>query len=224
MFEIIGLLLGAAVFFGLSALLGAIFGFAAGWLFRRRPARSLRALLMATVPPICAIYMAICLVLFPGRSLFGDISEPLPHGYILKALGKMPEYGDIEGPTPRDEPQFAGWIGKVDLDGTTLFGAYSSLFAHPEYDPAPVLKPCCFAFDTRSGKVLNFDSINQMEGFAGRRLTLVEVQYFRSQEPAHIRLMRIENFILLSPPCVLMLGAWVLLFLWRRDMHDAVTI
>jgi hypothetical protein len=224
MFEIIGLFLGAAVFFGFSAVLGAIFGLAAWVLFRRRSGLFRRVWLAASIPPLCAVYMAFCLVVFPGESLFGDISEPLPNGYVLKALGKMPEDGEINGPSIRDQPQLAGYIGKVDLEGSTLFGMYSHLFTEQGFDPHPVLRPCCFAFDTRLAATQNFDSMSEMENSARKKLTLVEVQYFQSKELAHIRLVYLQRLIFSLPPCVLVLGGWLFLFLWRRDWPGAKTM
>jgi hypothetical protein len=211
MFEMIGLLFGAIVFFTFSVVVGAVFGLLAWSLLRNRPRVWLKALVAALVPPACAVYMAICLVAFPGASLFGDIDEPLPHGYIVKALGKMPDYGRIE--TSEDgglQTQLLAWVGSVDVEGDTVYGTYSHNFMD---DGTP--SSCCFAFDTANGATKNFETREAMDAYAHKQLNPVELPYFESREHAHVRLMRMEHWILLTPPAITMLLLAGILVLWR---------
>ena len=103
MFDFIGLFIGFAICAILASLVGLVLGLAA-WLILRRQllVRFLLALIAATIPVASLFYMAGFAVLFsfvvPGQSelLFNGVSEELPNGYRLTALGKMPEFGDIE--------------------------------------------------------------------------------------------------------------------------------
>ena len=98
MFEIIGLVIGTVIFFGLAITLGFIFGLAAWLVFwgRRRPKRMIA--LAFVVPLFSALYIFLCAILLmifvPNQPdlFFGDISEPLPNGYILKDLGGIDIY------------------------------------------------------------------------------------------------------------------------------------
>ena len=131
MFEIIGLFIGTAFVLALSGVLGCVFALLS-WLAIHKTHHRVRLVLTAALlPSIGVLYMGGCEIAFsimlPGEAglLFGDISEPLPNGYRLAALGKMPDYGRIEAMAgPAAEPQLTGWIGRVAVEGPLIFGAY----------------------------------------------------------------------------------------------------
>jgi hypothetical protein len=99
MFEMIGLLIATGFLFALAALASAILA-GLTWLYvRKRRAPRIRLMLAAAVIPIVsAAYFWLCIALLPDESLFGDIDQPLPNGYALKALGKMPDFASIDNP------------------------------------------------------------------------------------------------------------------------------
>jgi hypothetical protein len=225
MFEMIGLLFATVAFFGLSILFGILFGLA-GWLLflgRRRPKRLI--LIAALMPPLSAAYMYACAIVFallvPNQPdvFFGDISEPLPNGYVLTGLGKMPEfsYFDVSSGN-RQQPQLLGGVGRLELDGQVVFGAYG----HLDSEPAPFdhSDHGYFAFDTRTGQVQNFDSLAKLNAYAEHPVHLVETQFFRSRDPARKRLIFIEDIISFGPP-VLAVTLWFFLLLRTRLKPEA---
>jgi hypothetical protein len=48
------------------------------------------------IPILSAAYLWMCIAMLPGKSLFGDISQPLPNGYVLTGLGKMPDFSYVQ--------------------------------------------------------------------------------------------------------------------------------
>ncbi len=205
------MLFGAIVFVILCFGLGGASTFFAWLLLRGRPRVGLMMGVAGCVPAVCGIYMVACLVLFSGGN-WGDIDEPLPHGYSLRALGKMPEYGTIDAATgPIQQQQTEGWVGEVDLEGDMLFGKYSEGFGGFGDKP----KWCCFAFNTATGVVKNFASPEEMNAFAGKTIATEEVQYFHSREPETVRTRRLQKWILLTPPAATVLLLLGLLVWWR---------
>jgi hypothetical protein len=207
MFEFIGFLFATAIFFGFAFLLGLGFGLG-GWILfvgRRRPWRLIA--IAALTPPVAAAYMFGCAIVFeiavPNQPdvLFGDISEPLPNGYVLKGLGKMPEFAYFDGgPSSKFPAPILGGVRRLELDGQMVYGAYG----HLNDDSAPFDQNDhgYFAFDTRSGQVQNFDSLAKLNASAGHPVHFVETQFFRSQEPGRKFLILIEDLISFGPPIV----------------------
>lgn len=200
MFEMIRLLIGTLFLFALAAVVGIVYAavtFAILW--KRPKARKRFMLLGAAVPVVSVAYMWICVAVLPGESLFGDINEPLPNGYSLEALGKMPDFASIK----RDD---ASWsksdvfpdqcIGRVAVDGNLVVGQYSHPFGSFNADQNEPF----FAFDTISAKNIDYTTQAALESALGKPITLVETQYFRSQEQRYVRRMRIERLIEAGPP------------------------
>ncbi len=210
------MLFGAIVFVVLCIGLGGASAFFAWLMLRRRPRVRLMMTVAGVLPAVCGIYMVVCLILFSGGN-WGDIDEPLPHGYTLTALGKMPDAAFIEASSGDHamKPEMQSRIGAVDLEGDMLFGQYNDGFGD-EFNPATVkLKWCCFAFNTATGEVKNFISPDEMNNFAGKTIATEEVQYFHSREPGTIRTRRLQKWILLTPPAVTVLLLLGLLLWWR---------
>jgi hypothetical protein len=153
------------------------------------------------------IVCAICFALFvPNQpdEFFGDFNEPIPHGYVLTGLGKMPEFAYFESTPPMmHQPPLRGGVRRLELDGEIVYGAYG----HVEGDPDAFgdRDHGYFVFDTRSGEVKNFETIDQLNAAAGHTVHLVESQYFRSQNPYRIWLRRVENCIYFGPPIAVFL-------------------
>ncbi len=225
MFEMIGVLIVALVFFGASGILGGVYVLIA-WLIIRpvhHVVRMRRLILAACIPPIFAGYIAVCLIGFSifvrgdAGMLFGDIYEPLPNHYVLTALGKMPDYGIIDRHACQScQPRLIGYVGRIAVDGPLVFGAYSHMFSQPRQDEATM--EGFFSFDTRNQSVHNFGTLPQLNAFAGHPIHLVDNQFFRSQEPSHRRIVVVERIVLFAPPGI---GTLVFFFLLLRLRRKA---
>jgi hypothetical protein len=197
-------------------VLGCLIASAAWLLFwgRRRPKRLI--LMTALVPTLSLGYVIACAIVFtifvPNQpdQFFGDFSEPLPNGYVLTGLGKMPEYAYLDTETPgRNQPALLGGIKSLEQDGEIVYGAYS----HPQYGSPEFFAPPdtgYFEFDTRSRQVRNFKTVEELNAAAGRPVHLVDSQFFRSQIPGRLYLRKVENAIYVLPPI-----AWLLFCLYR---------
>ena len=196
---------------GLLSVLGFLIAAAAWLLFWGRPRPTTLILKSALVPLVSLGYVLTCAIAFkifvPNQpdQFFGDFSEPLPNGYALTGLGKMPEYASFDTDDPgKNQPSILGGVQSLELDGQTVYGVYS----HPKSGFRDSVAPadiCCFMFDTRSGQVQNFKSIQELNAAAGHPTRLVESQFFRSRDPGRIRLREVENTIYLLPPGVALL-------------------
>jgi hypothetical protein len=186
MFEFIGLIIVTAFLGGLSCVAGAIFGLI-GWLIfwgRHRP----KLLILATmaVPPASLLYVAICAVVFtlfvPNQpdEFFGDFSEPLPNGYILTGLAKMPDYAYFESTPPMaHQPPLIGGVKSLEQDGELIYGSYGHLYS--EDVPAIDVDHGYFVFDTRTGAVRNLKTISELNQAAGHSVKLELSENFRSR-------------------------------------------
>ena len=211
MLEMIGALIGALVLGAFFVFLGLLIAVLAWHLFwgRRRPKRLI--LMAALVPPLSVGYVIACAVVFaifvPNQpdEFFGDFSEPLPNGYVLTGLGKMPEFAYIDSKQPnKNQPQLLGGLKSIEVDGQIVYGAYSRPGNWPAESFAPV-DTCCFIFDTINGQVRNLETMQELNAVAGHPVNLVESRLFRSKEPGRIILRRLENAIYFLPPVAALL-------------------
>jgi hypothetical protein len=210
MIESIGMFVGLIAICLFLALLGILIAGAAWLLFWGRP-RPKVLIFRTALTPIASlgylIFCAICFaILVPHQPdlFFGDFSEPLPNGYVLTGLAKMPEFAFFESTPPMaHQPPMRGGVRRLELDGQVVYGAYGHIddesLSDPDHDHG------YFVFDTRTGDVTNLNTVEQLNAAAGHPVHLVESQYFRSQEPGRILLRRIENYILFGPPIVVFL-------------------
>jgi hypothetical protein len=99
------------------------------------------------------------------------------------------------------------------VEGDAVYGAYGHIdgdeLSNSDRDHG------YFVFDTRTGQVTNFQTLEQLETAAGHRLNLVESEMFRSNEPARIWLRRVEGAILYGPPSAAFL-LFIVLLLRKR--------
>jgi hypothetical protein len=204
MFEMIGLVFGLFALGFLSVLLGGLIALGTWFLFWGRPRPGPLILTTSLVPIFSLAYVIFCGIVFsifvPNQPdvFFGDFSEPLPHGYVLSGLGKMPEYSYFESTPPMmHQPPLLGGVKSLEQDGELIFGAYGHMntefsFFKPGYG--------YFVFDTRSGDVENFATLNELNMHAGHQVHLVDSQLFRSKVPSRVRLRKVENMIYACPP------------------------
>jgi hypothetical protein len=102
--EIIGLLITMFLLVAAAFVVGSICAGVVGFLLKTRNQPWRKASLVAGLfPPSATAYILACVILssmvssFLGTPdfAFGDISQRLPNGYTIEALGKMPECGHI---------------------------------------------------------------------------------------------------------------------------------
>jgi hypothetical protein len=228
LFEIVGLVIAIILFFLLSALVSIPFTLIAGLLLRRQAGiKKLWIPVAAVIPPASAAYMLLCALVFvcfvPGATdrLFFDIKEPLPNGYVLKGLSKMPDFGYIDRETADGtQPQLLGGIARLDVDGPLVFGEYShrsDSFDEPVPDHIKY-----FIFDTHTRQILNLRTLSPNDPYSGHALHLSEPELFRSREPSQIVRRRIEDCIYLGPPIVVTIAYFLFLILIRKKSPQAI--
>jgi len=227
LFEMIGLLFGLAILSGLAILAGGVFA-ALAWLLFWGHHRPMRLIVIAGLFPISTlvyvISCAICMEIFvPDQPdfFFGDFAEPLPNGYILTGLGKMPEFSYFESTLPmKHQPPLLGGVRCLEQDGQTVYGAYGHL-DNRSYDGENKDRGY-FVFDTRTGAVTNLKTVEELNSAAGHTVRMVESQVFRSQVPRRILLRNIENVALFGPPVIATL--FFIFFLLRRRMKKEYSV
>lgn len=213
MFELIGLLFATMLLFALAAMLAAVLS-GITWLLVRRTSAPRKRLIFAaaSIPIISAAYFWLCIALLPGESLFGDISQPLPNGYLLEALGKMPDFASISNPkSPNSYNGLSECIGKLAVDGPLVAGQYS----HPFGSFAAAPHEPYFVFDTRSGQHIDLPTLVDLQARLGHSVQLTEVQFFRSQEPSYRARQNVNKVVMLGPP-ILALGIFTAYVLRNR--------
>jgi hypothetical protein len=228
MFEIIGLLFATVAGTVLSIAFGVLLGLLAWLLMLGRKKRARLVLMTAALPPLSWAYviaMAILFTIFVPHQpdeFFGDFDEPLPHGYSLKGLGKMPDYAYFDSEVKgKRQPEMRGEIGRIREEGDLVYGQYSHPF------PGPLAENSqgnlgYFVFSTSSGTVQNFETRKQLEACAGHSLEMVEPQFFRSQLPGRIRLRRVETATYGVPPLLALSCCLVAVVTWRLSSKSSL--
>jgi len=222
MFEMIGLLMAAAALLIFSGGLSGVYILITLLLVRGRASSKSLALLAGLIPMASVVYIMVCSVAFsivvPGQSgaLFGDISEPLPNGYTLAALGKMPEFARIDPKSDSDrQPQLLGYIRRIQVEGYIVYGEYGSRFTESTWPDAG--DHGWFAFDTRSRVVRNFDTLAELNTFAGHQVGLVKAIEFHSHDRYHRHFLQVKRFVLFAPTTIASLLFFLFLFRLRMS-------
>jgi hypothetical protein len=213
MFELIGLLFATMLLFALAAILAAALS-GITWLLVRKTSAPRKRLLFtaASIPIISAVYFWLCIALLSGESLFGDISQPLPNGYLLEALGKMPDFASISNPkSPNSNNGLSECIGKLAVYGPLVAGQYS----HPFGSFAAAPNEPFFIFDTRSGQNIDLPTLVDLQARLGHSVRLTEVQFFRSQEPSYRARQNVNKVVMFGPP-IIALGIFAVYVLRNR--------
>jgi hypothetical protein len=194
--EIIGLFFATAALFTLAVAVSAML-VGITWLCLPKIANRRKQLILAAVliPLASAAYFWFCLALLPGQSLFADIDQPLPNGYSVPAMGKMPDFASISNTSkPNAATGMTQYIGRIAIDGQFVVGQYSHQFG--EFKPTPP-EPF-FLFDTQLSKNTEFATLNELQSRLGHPITLTEVQYFKS--PLATTRQTIDKAIEFGPP------------------------
>ena len=182
--EIIGRLVMMFLLMGIASAVGAVCVLVVYLLLRRANQQSMRACIVAGLfPPAVTGYLLGCLVLssmlsgFLGTPdlVFGDTNEPLPNGYTLQALDKMPEAGHIQ--KAGDSFIQVAWVGAIQIDGPYVLGKYDySYFPKTEKETGRDF----FIFDTRTGEIRDYGSEGVFAASARTNVHLTPTPYFHA--------------------------------------------
>lgn len=222
MFELIGLAFATVFLFCVSGVIGLIY-MSLAWLILRRQGHKTPRLPLAAaffLPIACAVYLCLFelgwTIFVPAahESVFGDISEPLPNGYTLVGLAKMPDYAFIAAPASDNRARTPSDIGRITVEGPLVYSSISRNFGEPE---KPNDERGFYIFDTRTGEGTRFTTIEQMQAAAGHRIGLVPTVQFRTQDRATIRVRLLGRVLLFTPPATLLLLYLTYLFRLRRS-------
>ncbi len=145
------------------------------------------------------------------------ISEPLPNGYSLQALSKMPDFaqistGDIEDGVSSPSVQLSQCVGSIAVSGPFVAGQYSHPFA--DFYPNPT-EPW-FLVDTRTGSHSDFASKSALEQQLGHEVQPVSVIAFHSEEPWYLAQQRRNRRIMFIPPTIALIAFFALVLQARR--------
>jgi hypothetical protein len=213
--EFIGLAIGTLTFLGLAAMVGALTAAVAWFVVRKRQYQRIPlAVIAGTLPIISAAYLWLCVAILPGESLFGDISQPLPNGYSVQALGKMSDFATInKGNNVSDGAMMhSEYIGKLAVSGLLVAGQYSHPFG--TFEPHP--NEGFFIFDTQTGKFTDLKTLDDLEKSLGHPVELASTSLFRSTETTYKRQQAINRVIMFGPPLLSIVGYFILLFRFRK--------
>jgi hypothetical protein len=213
MFELIGLLFATIFLFTIASIAAAILVGITWLLLRNTSAPRKRLMFTAALIPIAsAAYLWLCVALLPGESLFGDISQPLPNGYVIEALGKMPDFASISNPkSPYSYNGLSECIGRLAVYGPLVAGQYSHPFG--SFTAAP--NEPFFIFDTRNGQHKDLPKLADLQATLGHPVLLTEVQFFRSQEPTYRLRQNLNRAVMFGPP-IIALGILIVSVLRKR--------
>lgn len=213
--EFIGLILGLGVMLALSLAVSLILMLLTWLLLRPLQIRKLPVLLSGMfLGPACVVWFYVSVAILPYESLFGDIDQPLPNGYRLQALGKMPDFASIDregasyGSTGLPEA-----VGALQVVGEKVVGRYS----HPFDSFQPRAKEPYFLLDTATGRHQDYDSQQDLQAQLLVPVHLVATTEFRTEDPSFRRWRQFDTVAIFGPmtaSCALYLLA-VFAF-WRR--------
>jgi len=180
--EILGRLFMMTLLMGLASRAGLICALIVFSVLRNFKISSRRATIVAALfPPAVTAYL-LCFVIastilssFLGTPdlLFGDINEPLPNGFKLFALDKMPEDGLIK----RDNDGQVGWVSDLQTSGPFVLGKYDYKYFPKTEDQS---NRNFFLFDTRNGKAQDFATESDLSKVANVPVHLTPTQFFRA--------------------------------------------
>lgn len=210
--EILGRLFMMILLMGLASGAGLICALIVFWVLRSFRISSKRAMIVAALYPptvtaylLCFIIASSILSSFIGTPdlLFGDINEPLPNGFKLSALDKMPEAGVIK----RDnDPLGLGWVSDLQTSGPFVLGKYDYRYFPKTEDQS---NRNFFLFDTRNGKAQDFATESDLSKVANVPLHLTPTQFFHAPESLTSRVRDFVMFVIAFLPPIA-IGLWLL--------------
>jgi hypothetical protein len=221
LFELIGLAFATFLLILLAAAAGSVFAAVAWLVVRNRECRRISLVLFAAaIPILSAAYFWLCIAFLPGESLFGDISQPLPNGYSLQALGKIPDFATINkgDSLSSGAVTLTECIGSLAVSGPIVAGRYS----HPFGSFEAKSDEGYFLFDTRNGKSTEFRTFRELELNLGQPIRLVSTSLFRSSELSFKRQQRRNRIIMFGPIVAAVIGYifWLLHFPRRNISQE----
>lgn len=220
MLDFIGLFIGAGILLGLSAGVSVIILFLT-WLVVR-PMNLWRAALLvpgALLAPACVAWLYLSVALLPHESLFGDIDQPLPNGYRLQALGKMPDFATIDSGSGvvGNQAHLSECIGSLQVQNNWIAGRYS----HPFGTFEAMANEPYFLFNTHTGIERDFPTRDALQAQLPDPLQLEPVTAFESQEPAYRCQHLLSRFVITGPMIAAASGYVLLILVIRRRGHAA---
>jgi len=217
--EIIGRLIAAFLLMSLASIVGALFALVVYFLLWRANRRSAKACVVAAFfPPAVMGYLLGCLILssmlsgFLGSPdlVFGDINEPLPNGFTLEALDKMPEAGHIQ--KAGESWIKVAWVGGVQVEGPYVLGKYDYTYS-PKTDKEHDRN--FFIFDTRTGDVRDYASEGALAASSGISVHLTTTPNFHAPRSPSKRIWDVLFLLLAVVPPV----AWAISLVSKLATH-----
>jgi hypothetical protein len=135
--------------------------------------------------------------------VFADIHEKLPNGYAIEALDKMPECGHIQK-AGESSIQIA-WVRSLQVEGPYVLGQYD--YTYFPRTPEEVGRDY-FLFDTRSGRIANFGTQDELENAAKVKIHLTPTESFRGPRSA-VQNITTAMFVLITLVPPLVVGLWL---------------
>jgi hypothetical protein len=220
--ELIGLVVGFVFISATAGFVGIVIG-AFVWRLTKYHSRFRKHLVLtgATLPILCTTYLFFCRALLPGESLLGDISQPLPNGYSLQALGKMPDFAQINRGHSLSDPsvKLSECIGSLAVSGPLVVGRYSHPFGSSDPNPDEGY----FSFDTSDATTHDYPTEAALEQTLGHPIHLVQTQFFQSDEPSYKRQQSINKLVFRTPPLLLIITYILCLLRFRRTKTNSGT-
>lgn len=145
--------------------------------------------------------MFICELFFPAQDdhIFGDIHEPLPNGYVLRALSKMPYAGLIEKPIEQKSGISIN-VEKLAQNGEVIYGSHSPFENDFQYHPDCQFG--CFSFNTKSGAIQEFKTKDELIRYVGHNLQFVKTEDFRTQDKQYLIRQHFWDALYIGPPII----------------------
>lgn len=219
--EILGRLFMMILLMGLASGAGLICALIVFGLLRNFKTNSRQATIIAALFPPAVMAYLLCFVIassilssFIGTPdlLFGDINEPLPNGFKLFALDKMPEAGLIK--RDNDPLGQVGWVSNLQTSGPFVLGKYDYKYFPKTEDQS---NRNFFLFDTRNGKAQDFATESDLSKAANVPLHLTPTQFFRAPKSLSSRVRDFVMFVIAFIPPIA-IGLW-LLWHFRKFIH-----
>ena len=211
--EILGRLFMMILLMGLASGAGLICALVVFGLLRHFKISSRRTTVIAALFPPAVMAYLLCFVIassllssFTGTPdlLFGDINEPLPNGFKLWALDKMPEAGLIK----RDDDSLrqVGWVSDLQISGPFVLGKYDYTYFPKTEDQG---NRNFFLFDTRNGKAQDFATESDLSKVANVPVHLTPTQFFHAPKSLTSRVRDFVMFMIAFLPPIA-IGLWLL--------------
>ena len=212
--EIIGRFIVMSFLMAVASGIGLVCALLIYFLLRRHTAGRKGATIAAALFPPGVMAYLLCFVICSSilssslgtpDLLFGDIDEPLPNGFHLSALDKMPEDGVIEKKNG-NSPTEVAWVSDLQVVGQLVAGKYGYTYLPRTAEESD---RNFFLFDSRSGTTRDFATELELAKAVDTPLHLTPTEYFHAPRLASHRVLDGVLFLIaLGPPIAV--GLWLL--------------